>query len=130
MGQTKRMPSQSHEDSPGCGNARERNCPRVQWLWCCLGAVFPALTIQLSLPVKHKPCILHPQKVISSILEIPDKGEILHPFRTGSFFPIPARVGLSLLQDSAKMLHIPGSLTHPFSPHHTNLCISHKTEGF
>lgn len=40
-------------------------------LACILsGAVFPALRIQLSLPVKHNPCILHPQKVTPPILEI------------------------------------------------------------
>lgn len=57
----------------------------------CLGAVFRASTIQLGLTVKHKPCILHPQKVTPSILETPGNSEIHHPFRTGSFF-------LSLLQ--------------------------------
>lgn len=96
------------------GAMLERSSSCVQWSWCCLGAVFPASTIQLSLPVKHKPCILHPWKALPSILEIPGKGEIDQPsLQDWLFFPIPALLSLSLPQDSAKIVHIPGSLPHP-----------------
>lgn len=103
------MPSQGHEDSPGCGNARERNRPCVQWLWCCLGAVFPVLTISLASQSSINPVFYTLRKSYHPSLKS------LARVRSTIASGLPLCF-LSLLQlVSAKMFYIPGSLIHPYS---------------